>query len=222
MPLIFNNINEEECQILLWHITETEEDLIKFLASTNNYLAFIEPINHSTRRKQKLIAKILLKKLTNSDLDFSYTTDGKPFLPHFPGTISISNSDNYVVLAHHNRYSIGIDIEETSDRIMRVFQKFVNTHEANWVDKLFPLKHYYLIWGVKECVFKAIGGGGILYKEHIQVNKPTIFTEKAGRGSALYTKELPATQMTYYYQYLDDILLVYTIVENSSFNYLAS
>ena len=222
MPLTFNNTNEGGCQILLWHITETEEDLKKFLAGTNNYSSSLASINHPNRRKQKLIAKILLKELTNSDLDFSYNANGKPILPHFPGTISISNSDNYVVLAHHKEYSIGVDIEETSDRIMRVFQKFVNTHEANWVDKLFPLKDYYLIWGVKECVFKAIGGGGILYKEHIQVNKPTDFAEKAGRGSTLYTKELTPTQMTYYYQYLDDTLLVYTIAENSSFNYLAN
>jgi hypothetical protein len=44
MPLVFNNINEGGCQILLWHLSETEQDLIKFLASTNNYLSAIESI----------------------------------------------------------------------------------------------------------------------------------------------------------------------------------
>ncbi|MBK7681974.1 MAG: hypothetical protein IPJ26_05685 [Bacteroidetes bacterium] len=77
-------------------------------------------------------------------------------------------------------------MEEVDERVLRVGPRFINELENNWINKAYLMRDSGLIWSVKECLFKNIGGGGILFKEHLNVEAPHLFSSHNGTGMASY------------------------------------
>lgn len=211
MPLLLDQITENGCRLLVWHITETEDQLKK-LAARQNFedQSHITSLKLTERRKQKQITGILADIITGKQCKILYSATGKPFIKDFQGHISVSHGGQYVGMIYHQSAAPGLDIEVPSERIRKIAFKFINDHEASWMSALPNLHALYLIWGVKESLFKSYGGGGIVFKTHLLVNKPN-GDERTGIGEAVFLKnEMPETH-TYHYFYLEDALLVYTI-----------
>ncbi|CAN5591415.1 hypothetical protein BH11BAC2_BH11BAC2_14650 [soil metagenome] len=214
MPLLHQHtITGSGYQILIWNLTETEEELLMFL---NTHTISIPEgyfsIKHLLRRKQKLATHLLINHLTEGKgFQITYNALGKPELLNHCGSISISHSPHHVGLIHHTELKTGIDLEEPDGRILNIAGRFINEEEQKWLNFENPEKDYYLIWGVKECAFKAIGGGGIDFKNHLKVGKPESRDNLEGTGTVLFTKSLEMQPFRYYYRYLEDYLLVYTI-----------
>jgi len=214
MLLILNELTQNGIKILIWNIEETELALIKFLNTTNNLIAeLLDSVSHPIRRKQKIVAKILLKMLSNELVEFSYNINGKPMLKSLKGHISISHSEKLVALIYHPKEIIGVDIEKPDERVHRISTRFLNETESTWVSTS-PTIYVSLIWGIKESVFKAIGGGGINFKNNIVVSEPYEETPINGKGWVIYNKEDIFQKFEYHFRYLEDYLLVYTIAEN--------
>jgi hypothetical protein len=204
-------------RLLIWHLTETEEQLLGFPENADNEgINAISGIKNPLRRKQKLAVRLLLSMLFNDgNTLLSYSTAGKPYLKGTKGTLSISGSANYVAVLHHTSAETGIDIEEKRDKIVPIAPKFANSMEYEWINPSAEKEDFHLIWGVKEAAFKLIGGGGIDFRNHLHVSRPEKTTTSAGRGIVLYNKHLPAIEIPYYYRYLEDYILVYTIAETN-------
>jgi phosphopantetheinyl transferase len=207
MPLIFNHFTNQSAQVLIWNMLETENELIKFLPEPEKFLTGISSIKLQKRRLQKITAELLLNQLgINQQEHIIHSSAGKPLLIN-GSHISWTNSEHYVAMIQHATQLVGIDIEEPSMRILKTAHRFVNSKELEWVNSNSPLFDYYLIWGVKECVFKAIGGGGILFKDHIDVQAP----DENLNGKVIFSKEDFSVVMNYQVVNLDGLMMVYTI-----------
>jgi 4'-phosphopantetheinyl transferase len=211
MPLLLDQLTGNGCRLLVWHVTETEEDLEKF---SNGYnFAHSEPISSikiANRRKQKLVTGLLADIIAQKHCKILYSDAGKPFLADFPGYISVSHGGNYVGMIYHESLPPGLDIEVPADRIRKIASKFVNDQENARLNDQADLHDLYLIWGVKEALFKSYGGGGIVFKSHLLVHQPEGNKQK-GHGEAEYLKNEMPEKHHYHFFYLEDALLVYTI-----------
>ncbi len=211
MPLLLDQLTENGCRLLVWHVTETEEVLEKFSGGHNfDSSSPISSIKLTERRKQKLVTGLLADIIAKNRCKIQYTEAGKPFIEGFPGHISVSHGGSLVGMIYHEVLAPGLDIEVPSERIRRIADKFINNHEKSWLNEPSSLHELYLIWGVKECLFKSYGGGGIIFKSHLSINKPEGITAK-GFGVASFLKNEMPEKHSYHYFYLEDALLVYTI-----------
>lgn len=214
MPIILNELTPCEVRILIWNIQETEEDLKKFLnVSEKSLHDLLSGINHAKRRKQKIVTNLLLGMLSSNALRIYYSAEGKPILPTFDGHISISHSGDYVVLIFHLTKIVGVDIEIPDERVINISSRFINESEYLWAS-ISKETTFSLIWGVKESIFKAIGGGGIDFKKNIIVSQPYENMAEKGKGCAIFSKNELIQNFQYHFRYLESYLLVYTIAEN--------
>ncbi|MBK7965413.1 MAG: 4'-phosphopantetheinyl transferase superfamily protein [Bacteroidetes bacterium] len=211
MPLYFNSLQTTGARIWVWHLAETENTLKKFISDedfnliSNNY-------SHPQRRLQKIATSILLQHLGDGQtVNILYDQEGKPFPQEIDGHISISHSKNYVGLLYHPLLSSGLDLEEVDERVLKIGPRFINEHEYNWIDKDLLMRDSGLIWSVKECLFKNIGGGGILFKEHLNVEPPLLDSSNKGTGRAIYVGPMGKKMFKYQFEYLDGVLMVHTI-----------
>ena len=211
MPIFFNSLLTTGARIWVWHLTETEETLKKFLSEEEcNHIS--SKYHHPKRRLQKIVTSILLHHLGEGQIvSLIYNDEGKPFPQEIQGHISISHSKNFVGLLYHPLISCGLDLEEVDERVLKIGSRFINEHENNWIDKKDSMRDSGLIWSVKECLFKNIGGGGILFKEHLNVEAPHLFSSHNGSGLAKYDGQQGKKMFKYHYEYLEGVLMVHTI-----------
>ncbi|MBK9638183.1 MAG: 4'-phosphopantetheinyl transferase superfamily protein [Bacteroidetes bacterium] len=211
MPLYFNSLQTPGARIWVWHLSETENTLKKFI-SEEDFIPISNHYPHPQRRLQKIAISILLHHLGDGQIvNLLYNDEGKPFPQEIPGHISISHSKNYVGLLYHPLISCGLDLEEVDERVLRIGPRFINDQEYNWIDKDNLMRDSGLIWSVKECLFKNIGGGGILFKEHLKVEPPLLVSIHNGAGKASYDGPMGKKMFKYQYEYLDGVLMVHTI-----------
>jgi phosphopantetheinyl transferase len=213
MPLIYDISSDDGSRVLIWRTIETEQALIKFSQKEEiNIAVSIADLRLAKRRKQKIVALLLLKKLISNTFELEYTDLGKPYSKDVNGEISISNTGDYVGLIYHPTHPCGLDLEIPTPKILKIAPKFVNPTEQEWLITYPNLLGIYLIWGVKECIFKAVGGGGIDFKQHLIVTCPT-GNQQSGQGIAQFKKSEQPSLFKFKYVYLDEVLMVYTIAQ---------
>jgi 4'-phosphopantetheinyl transferase len=211
MPLYFNSLQTTGARIWVWHLAETENTLKMFI-SEEEFIHIYDNYSHPQRRLQKIATRILLHHLGEGQaVSLQYDAAGKPSPLEIAGNISISHSKNFVGLLYHPNHACGLDLEEVDARVLRVGPRFINEHEHNWINKAELMRDTGLIWSVKESLYKNIGGGGIKFKEHLQVDAPMAETDLKGHGSAAYEGPMGKKMFKYQFEYLDGVLLVHTI-----------
>jgi len=202
--------------IWIWHLTETTEALEKFL-SKEDFNEILNHFKHPKRRLQKMATAILTRQLGDGHtIDIQYNELGKPSPGDFPGYISISHTDRFVGLLYHPLRSCGLDVEEIQPRLLNIAPRFVNDIEMKWISQDNYLRDIGLIWSVKEALFKNIGGGGILFKEQLEVNMPVYHDERSGKGRTTFKKNNTISSYEYHFIHLEDVLLVHTIAIESA------
>lgn len=211
MPLYFNSLQTTGARIWVWHLTETEYLLKKFIPD-EDFNRISDNFRHPRRRLQKMATCILLYHLGEGQrVNLLYNNEGKPYPEEVKGYISISHSRNFVGLLYHPMISSGLDLEEVDERVLKIGPRFINDHEYHWIDKEHLMRDSGLIWSVKESLFKNIGGGGILFKQHLKVEAPVLDSVHKGSGNAEYNGPMGKKNFKYQYEYLDGVLMVHTI-----------
>lgn len=209
MALIYHNSGSLGHHIAVWSISETYDELVLFL-NNESFLKEIKNLGLKSplRVNQKLVAGILLQQILNQNIELSYDKYGKPRLKNNAGHISISNTKDFVAVIYHPEKLVGIDIEIPSERILKIAPKFVNEQERLWTDKnqTETYLNNYKIWCVKESIFKLIGGGGIDFKEHINVKEPL-----NNIGSVQFLKQHQEATFNYHIITFDEILVSYIV-----------
>lgn len=156
MPLIYLAKQNNGHRIAIWEFENNaynplEKELIK-----TRYSSAIETIKLE-KRKREIIGTRLLLDVLNLPIPH-YAESGKPLVPQ--GHISISHGENLVGIAHAN-FSVGLDLQIPTKKLVRASKKFCNLREKKEVEKSNdPMNLLLKIWSTKEAVFK-------IYGEHI-------------------------------------------------------
>jgi 4'-phosphopantetheinyl transferase len=131
-----------------------------------------ERFRFHTHRVRYIFARAALRSLLGkyletlpSDLVFTYTSFGKPFLPRASElTFNVSHSEDLALVAIGGPKRLGVDLERIrSDReLPKLARRYFSTDEAEAVlslegDEL--VQAFYRCWSRKESFIKAVGEG---------------------------------------------------------------
>ncbi len=183
MPLLFEQRTRHQGILGLWRIKEDEAYFLKLLSLSEAEQQSLESTKGRGRRIQWLAVRYLLHHLSgrSNRMELHKDEHSKPFLPDSSYHISISHSHEMAaVLAAP--VSCGIDIQFPVPKIKRIVHKFCSSKESQHIQDDDDLETMHIIWGAKECLYKAYGRKQIEYKSDIHINSPSTLLVHPGVG----------------------------------------
>ena len=182
--------SKETCTVAIWQITESEEELMAPLFDGDVLLEEARRrFKAASRRLEWLSVRRLMHELGITS-PIAYLPSGRPYLKDDARHISISHTRGYAAVAICNSAPIGIDIEQRTDKVCRVREKFLSR-----VEKLFlPLEKknveaMLVVWTTKEAMFKLIDKPGIDFAEHLHISPFELVDEGCLQAHETFTDE---------------------------------
>lgn len=169
MPVFFQQQINESTRLGVWKIEESE-DFFK------GNVPLHRDVTHPKKRLQHLAGRFLLQYLFP---DFPYeqiriADTRKPFLPDERYHFSISHCGDYAAAIVSRTHRVGVDVEETEDRILRIKDKYLSAAEQSLFIPDLQKPDYQLLtilWSSKESVFKWYGAGEVDFRRDILLSK---------------------------------------------------
>lgn len=196
--MVYAEYEFDDAQVLIWEITESEQELLKLLKNKSEKSAF-ELLKSEKRKKEFLAVRVALEKLLGRESSIVYTEAGKPYLSDKSFKISISHSKEWVALMIHPSLEVGIDIEVSNEKVWRVYKKYLNKEEINrFISADNKKTHLYLqlIWCAKEALYKIIGRDSADFASSMSVLAFDL--EKEGLFDIQYKKRNKTFKLKYY------------------------
>ena len=168
--LVRKEITEEGCLLGIWEITETSDQLLDMLSEENKEKAhkYLSTIRSKKRKLEWLSIRVVLQILTNDNKTVKHTSQGQPYLSDNSYQISISHSKDYAVVLLQKHKKVGVDIENYSNRILKIEKRFISDNE--YIDPKNRTLHLILHWCAKETLYKLMDSTKIIFKEHLHIH----------------------------------------------------
>ena len=157
MPLYRNIQIESDCRLLIWKIEESLEDLLDGLHLTNQEVTKYQSFGSEARKKEFLIARVLLQKYIDSSLILESDEHGKPFLNNSGFNISITHTKMYLAILVCKNNVPALDMEHLSERVHKISKRFLSQNELKNISDKNNTLHLYQHWCAKECLIKLYG-----------------------------------------------------------------
>ncbi len=167
----------------------------------------VSKIKAISRVVEWLNTRVLLFELLGEEKIISKHPDGRPFLIDKSYKISISHTKDYVVILLSASHNVGIDIEMISDRVTRLYDKFISDNE--YINSDNEVVHQLLHWSAKETLFKIMKESEVDFKEHLRI-LPFDPLEK-GVFKAKEFKTIKQKEYCIHYEVFEDAVLTWTI-----------
>ncbi|CAN5474669.1 4'-phosphopantetheinyl transferase superfamily protein [soil metagenome] len=207
MPLFFSQ-EENNFQSAVWKMEEDVDELLALADLSASDLAKVNSFTHIARKKEWICIRLLLKKL-NRNFTISYLDSGKPYLENADAHISISHTKDFAGIIISDTCAVGIDLERILPRIEKIAHKFVSDEEEKFVRGNNELEKLFVIWGVKEVLFKMHSIGELIFKEHLIVS-PFEFSD-SGLATATIAKDDFQKKYALNYKLADDLLITWCV-----------
>ena len=171
MGLYLKKKINNEAEISVWQITETEEELKQMSSVPNDEMEEIELLRNESQRKQKLAVRALLNLVFDEKVYLSHHDNGKPFLENCITNISITHTSKYVAIITHDEEDVGIDIESLDRDFSAVELKALSEEEIEDLDTNKKNEQLAIYWCAKEAIFKRMSKSKVDFAEQIEVEK---------------------------------------------------
>lgn len=195
MPLVFDRKRHDGTRLFVWRINESEETLFSLLSSRfrNFYVPRLQCIKSAKRRLEWIVSKVILHAVAGVESPLEYDEYGAPVLSEIGCKVSVSHGGGFVFVALSEN-SIGIDVQQYSDKLFNVSNAFLNAsertmlglcsetsgeseHEAGFSPQKREIRSkdectrrkLLLAWSAKEAVYKLCGIHNLNLKENVVV-----------------------------------------------------
>lgn len=196
----------------VWKAEEPSNALIEQAQLQEKDLVAWRAIHHPQKQTEWLISRtalVAVLEAMNIPLQRIHKDDkGKPFLQDSPYYISLANSFPYGVAVLHRHCAVGIDIEQPSEKLLRIQRKFLNEVEIRAVRGRLP--HLCLYWCAKETLYKLYGRRQLSLKDNIVVH--TVRLGCTIRAEASIVTETQAQTYQLEGTIIDGFFVVYSVV----------
>ncbi len=145
-------------QWAVWKMEESLETLLALLPDARR-ISCKQELNcfvSEHRKMEWLSVRVLLYSMLREDKEIGYSSEGKPYLTDHSFFISISHTKGYVAVILSSQTSVGIDIEQYSQRVHRVSSRYVRPDEQAEAYQGDVAWSLLLHWSAKEAVFKRM------------------------------------------------------------------
>lgn len=170
MPVIsICELFEKQIKVGIWQITESQSELHSQVTLSNLDQERFLIRKKGKHQKSFLASRILLQQMGIDLGELYYENQTIPMLKRRQN-ISISHTNDYVVIALSDIHQIGIDIERCRSRIKNLAYKFTNSKDYASAGSLDPVAHLTRIWVAKEAMYKAMKKDGVSFKNQMVVH----------------------------------------------------
>jgi len=165
----------------LWRISEDEASLAQRIAP---FEQVSDTISNQNKRLEWLAGRVLVKEIFDSmGLTFQGVTKdqyGKPFPKGYSHHLSLSHSYPYVAALVDQIESVGIDLEQPKQKLLRIAYRILHAEElTNAGDDV--IKHT-VYWCAKETLVKVHGQKNLVFAENLIVDPFELEKEGNIRG----------------------------------------
>ncbi len=167
--LIQKKSTAEGALIGIWHIVETETQLLSLFKQPERCMHQIAAISHAEKRCEKLAVRALLNELTEEEKSIDYHPNGQPYLSDHSFNISISHTKHYVCIILHPTQEVGIDIESKTPRAAQIQERFLSPDEYLLANQTSGFVVPLLLWTAKEAAYKLISDAALDFVNQIKV-----------------------------------------------------
>ena len=196
MPLFETIQFNETTKILVWHITESFEELVSNVVLKEKTQLRLNGMKSVMHQRAFLSVRMLIQEMGFTDQDLHYDEFGKPYF-NCENHISITHSHDFAAIIISDK-TVGIDMELQRDKILRIADKFVETENSYLNTQHTPdyIRELTVIWGAKEAIFKIRNEKGISFKDHISVDAFSL--DKNQTEASLHFNDLAVDFDVYY------------------------
>ena len=208
MPLFRSIVHDTETQILVWKITETEEELKSTVILQEKHQKRLDGMLSEQHRRGFLSVRKLLQHAGYSDLDLNYDANGKPHLSD-EKHISITHSFEFSAIIISSK-NAGIDIEKQREKITRIAHKFIES-EFDFLDQNNDyIEQLSVVWGAKEALYKMCNSRSLSFKQDMHV-QPFQLSDTTGKAMVECKEMHFECKFTFYFQSFENYNLVYAL-----------
>jgi len=156
----------------------------------------------SVKRKLEYYYTRILWKTFNINSHICYSIDRQPEIEN--GYISISHSNNIVIIGFSKKVALGVDVEFIKDKIERVKHKFLSSDDEKLISP-FSLVNLTVVWSAKESFYKMMKISGLRFLDQIHVK----ITNNEGNAKV----DVDDTSFSYNFQFIikDTYVITYCL-----------
>ena len=162
---------DNEAEIGVWQITETEEELTELSSTPSDEMEEISFIRSESLRKQRLAVRALLNTMFDDKVYLSHHDNGKPYIENNPINISITHTAKYVAVILHEEENVGIDIESLDRDFSAVEKKALSEDEIDDLEDEKRNEQLAIYWCAKEAVYKLLSRYNVDFAEQIEIER---------------------------------------------------
>ena len=171
MALYLRKRLENKAEIAVWHVTESEEELLNITSVPSDELEEISLFRNESHRRQKLAVRALINEVFEEKMYLNHHDNGQPYLENCATNISITHTDNYVAIIIHDEEEVGIDIESLDRDFSVVEKKALSEDEIDDLNDGKKNEQLAIYWCAKEAIFKRMSQNRVDFAEQIEVEK---------------------------------------------------
>ncbi|SMO57648.1 4'-phosphopantetheinyl transferase superfamily protein [Saccharicrinis carchari] len=154
MPLLLHKETDTGGTVAVWKMKESLDVLFSKLNLHQKDRDKVNAYKLESRKKEFLATRCLIKEVLGIDAVIDYLDSGKPVIKNSDFKISISHTKGYVAVAFSRGEFAGIDIEYPSERVARVYKRFVSPQEELFIPEDKKVEYYTMMWCLKETMYK--------------------------------------------------------------------
>jgi 4'-phosphopantetheinyl transferase len=168
MPIIYNQFVYGDCQLGIWEIEESFEDMYARIHFFEGEKERLGNYRSNIRKLEWMSVRRLLREIKGTPTQIVYNEQRKPFLFNSDEHISISHSRYLTGILMSKNKKIGLDLEYMGQNIERVSHKFLNEDEYI-VDGDGRKFHLYIHWCAKEALYKLLDKQDINFRKNLTI-----------------------------------------------------
>ncbi len=211
MGLYLKKKLDNEAEIGVWQITETEEELKELSSTPTDEMEEISFIRSESLRKQRLAVRALLNTMFDDKVYLSHHDNGKPYLENNPVNISITHTQKYVAVILHEEENVGIDIESLDRDFSAVEKKALSEDEIEDLEDDRRNEQLAIYWCAKEAIFKLLSRYNVDFAEQIEIERFRVRGE--GELEATFSAKNEEEEFDLEYITFDRHVLVWVVGE---------
>ena len=196
-----------DAKIMVWELTESIESLKEQLILSDSDKTAFNKIASDKRKLEFLSIRVALKSLLGKEIQIEYDSEGKPHLSDQSYHISISHSNKWIAVMAHTSRKVGIDIECPTDKIQKLYQRFLSITEQKELSNGKDIRQLLLAWSGKEALYKIIGREAVDF-----ANQLRIFPFEVKPSGEMKAQHIPSESFyKLFYQLTEQYTLVYCL-----------
>jgi len=203
MPILFKRPVGDGF-LAVWRREESTEQLLSgIVLSPAEQASYRQIAPYPKRRKEWLTWHRMIRDFLGPEVHADYDAEGRPVLIGHEGHISISHSNDFVVL-YYSTGVCGVDIENCGRRFERVSDRYISPEEWMLPGASRNNRFQALMWCLKETAYKYARTQGLDFIRDIRITHIDIhasWTEVRIRGQE---------PLRLKYEFIQDHCLAYT------------